>query len=85
VRFLSLQVDQGDLSRVTAATGAHIQTTVNNLDTKMLGSCAQFEEKQVHPQTCKGGLSILHDTTERMWSFLPIFMLDRTAPESFGL
>lgn len=43
------QVDQGDLTRVTAATGAHIQTTVNNLDPKMLGSCALFEEKQVGP------------------------------------
>ena len=42
-----LQVDQGDLHRVAAATGAQIQTTVNNLDAKVLGSCADFEEKQV--------------------------------------
>lgn len=45
--FCAGRVDQGDLTRVTAATGAHIQTTVNNLDPKMLGSCALFEEKQV--------------------------------------
>lgn len=42
-----LQVEQGDLNRVVAATGAQIQTTVNNLDSKALGSCAEFEERQV--------------------------------------
>ena len=44
---ISVQVDQGDLARVTAATGAHVQTTVNNFDPSQLGSCAEFEEKQV--------------------------------------
>ncbi len=29
------------------ATGARVQTTVNNLDVKVLGTCARFEEKQV--------------------------------------
>ena len=43
----SVQVDQGDLARVTAATGAHVQTTVNNFDPSLLGSCTEFEEKQV--------------------------------------
>ena len=47
IRLVTLQVDQGDLTRVTAATGAQIQTTVSNLDPKVLGSCALFEEKQV--------------------------------------
>ena len=46
-----LQVEHGDLNRVVAATGAQIQTTVNNLDPKALGSCAEFEERQVRP--CK--------------------------------
>ena len=41
-------MDQGDLHRVAAATGAQIQTTVNKLDAKVLGSCADFEEKQVN-------------------------------------
>ena len=35
-----------DLGRVASATGAKVQTTVNNLDRRVLGSCATFEEKQ---------------------------------------
>lgn len=35
------------MKRVADATGAVIQTTVNNLDLKVLGSCAKFEERQV--------------------------------------
>lgn len=43
------QVTQEDLHRVAEATGAQIQTTVNNLDTRVLGTCADFEEQQVGP------------------------------------
>ena len=41
------QVTEEDLGRVAAATGAQVQTTVNNLNPKALGSCAQFDEQQV--------------------------------------
>ena len=41
------QVPEEDLKRVAAATGAAVQTTVNNLDTQALGTCAHFEEVQV--------------------------------------
>ena len=40
------QVVDEDLKRVAAATGAAVQTTVNNLDPKVLGTCANFEEVQ---------------------------------------
>lgn len=36
-----------DLKRVAKATGASIQTTVNDLGEDILGSCALFEENQV--------------------------------------
>ena len=42
-----VQVTQEDLHRVAAATGAAVQTTVNNLNTKCLGTCKAFEERQV--------------------------------------
>ena len=32
---------------MAAATGAKVQSTVNKLDTKVLGSCGTFQEKQV--------------------------------------
>lgn len=32
---------------MAAATGGVVQSTVNNLDVKVLGTCAQFEEVQV--------------------------------------
>ena len=41
------QVAEEDLKRVAAATGGVVQSTVNNLDPKVLGTCAQFEEVQV--------------------------------------
>ena len=41
------QVTLEDLGRVAAATGAKVQSTVNKLDTKVLGSCGTFQEKQV--------------------------------------
>jgi hypothetical protein len=41
------------MERVFKATGARVQTTVNNLDPAVLGTCAEFEEKQVC--VCGGG------------------------------
>jgi T-complex protein 1 subunit eta len=41
------QVAEEDLKRVAAATGGVVQSTVNNLDPKVLGTCANFEEVQV--------------------------------------
>lgn len=41
------QVAEEDLQRVAEATGAQVQTTVNNLSPKALGTCARFEERQV--------------------------------------
>jgi hypothetical protein len=45
--FCAGRVADEDLQRVAKATGARVQTTVNNLDVKVLGTCATFEEKQV--------------------------------------
>ncbi|KAG2487549.1 hypothetical protein HYH03_013828 [Edaphochlamys debaryana] len=45
--FCAGRVESGDIERVTKATGAKVQTTVNNLDPKVLGTCARFEERQV--------------------------------------
>ena len=50
-----VQVEDPDLQRVVQATGAKVQTTVNNLDVKVLGTCTRFEERQVracHPAGC---------------------------------
>jgi len=35
------------MDRVSKATGARVQTTVNGLNPVVLGTCAAFEEKQV--------------------------------------
>ena len=40
------QVAEEDLQRVAQATGAAVQTTVNGLDPRVLGSCRHFEEVQ---------------------------------------
>lgn len=45
--FCAGRVAEEDLLRVAKATGARVQTTVNNLDPKVLGTCARFEERQV--------------------------------------
>jgi T-complex protein 1 subunit eta len=42
-----LQVAEEDLQRVAEASGGQIQTTVNKLSPKALGTCAFFEERQV--------------------------------------
>jgi len=44
---LLMQVQESDMHRVAVATGAQTQTTVNNLNPKVLGSVEAFEEKQV--------------------------------------
>ena len=44
---LCMQVQESDMHRVAVATGAQTQTTVNNLNPKVLGSVESFEEKQV--------------------------------------
>ena len=45
--FCAGRVPEDDMKRVADATGASIQTTVNSLDPKSLGTCAKFEERQV--------------------------------------
>jgi len=45
--FCAGRVDAQDLERVTRATGAPVQTTVNNITDAQLGSCELFEEIQV--------------------------------------
>jgi len=45
--FCAGRVTDDDLQRVSKATGAKVQTTVNNLDKAVLGTCALFEERQV--------------------------------------
>lgn len=45
--FCAGRVPEDDLRRVSKATGASIQTTVNNVIADVLGSCGLFEEKQV--------------------------------------
>ena len=63
---LLMQVQESDMHRVAVATGAQTQTTVNNLNPKVLGSVEAFEEKQVVPQPsiCCGDVSpsLLHCT-----------------------
>eukprot|EP01111_Echinosteliopsis_oligospora_P009710 TRINITY_DN289_c0_g1_i2.p1 TRINITY_DN289_c0_g1~~TRINITY_DN289_c0_g1_i2.p1 ORF type:complete len:626 (+),score=194.73 TRINITY_DN289_c0_g1_i2:201-1880(+) len=45
--FCAGRVVEEDLKRVCKATGAAIQTTVNNIIPSVLGTCALFEERQV--------------------------------------
>ncbi|GBG86867.1 hypothetical protein CBR_g42151 [Chara braunii] len=45
--FCAGRVVEEDLQRVARATGAAIQTTVNNLDPEVIGTCQVFEERQV--------------------------------------
>ena len=42
-----VQVAEEDLQRVAQATGAAVQTTVNELNPAVLGTCETFEEVQV--------------------------------------
>lgn len=45
--FCAGRVAEDDMARVAEATSAKVQTTVNNLDTAVLGTCALFEERGV--------------------------------------
>eukprot|EP01118_Nematostelium_gracile_P010066 TRINITY_DN3438_c0_g1_i1.p1 TRINITY_DN3438_c0_g1~~TRINITY_DN3438_c0_g1_i1.p1 ORF type:complete len:557 (+),score=205.77 TRINITY_DN3438_c0_g1_i1:1543-3213(+) len=45
--FCAGRVQDDDLRRVCKATGASVQTTVNNLLSTVLGTCTRFEERQV--------------------------------------
>ena len=45
--FCAGRVEQADLDRCTRATGAAVQTTVNDLNEEQLGTCEVFEEIQV--------------------------------------
>ena len=45
--FCAGRVEHGDIMRMQKATGAMIQTSCNDLNEKVLGSCLHFEEKQV--------------------------------------
>eukprot|EP01120_Amphizonella_sp_Union-15-10_P003562 TRINITY_DN1397_c0_g3_i1.p1 TRINITY_DN1397_c0_g3~~TRINITY_DN1397_c0_g3_i1.p1 ORF type:complete len:536 (-),score=138.67 TRINITY_DN1397_c0_g3_i1:62-1669(-) len=45
--FCAGRVTDEDLRRVSQATGGKIQTTTNNLDAKVLGTCGLFEERQI--------------------------------------
>ena len=47
VCWVWLQVEASDMDRVSKATGARVQTTVNDLTPSVLGSCSHFEERQV--------------------------------------
>lgn len=45
--FCAGRVPQDDLHRVTKAVGGSVQTSLNDLNESVLGSCARFEEKQI--------------------------------------
>jgi T-complex protein 1 subunit eta len=45
--FSAGRVDEDDLARTAEATGAKVQTSVNNIETSILGSCGIFEEKTI--------------------------------------
>ncbi|KNC47924.1 T-complex protein 1 subunit eta [Thecamonas trahens ATCC 50062] len=45
--FCAGRVNKADLTRVSRATGASIQTSVNGLTSDVLGTCEKFEEVQV--------------------------------------
>lgn len=45
--FCAGRVPIEDLTRVSKATGAILQTTVHNINESVLGTCGSFEEKQI--------------------------------------
>lgn len=79
--FCAGRVEQADLERICAATGAVIQTSLNDLSRAVLGTCKHFEEKQIgaerynlfsgctESKTCtiviRGGAEQFIDETER--------------------
>lgn len=48
--FCAGRVPAGDMMRVAAATGGVIQTSINDLNDEVLGSCGHFEEKRIGSQ-----------------------------------
>mmetsp|Transcript_57657 Transcript_57657/g.65791 ORF Transcript_57657/g.65791 Transcript_57657/m.65791 type:complete len:557 (-) Transcript_57657:232-1902(-) len=48
--FCAGRVPEEDLQRVCKASGAQVQTSVNKLNDEVLGTCGDFEEKQVGPE-----------------------------------
>jgi len=45
--FCAGRVEPGDMMRMSRATGAQVQTSCNDLNASVLGTCKTFEEKQV--------------------------------------
>merc|ERR1712118_211755 len=45
--FCAGRVETDDLERTRSATGAEVQTTVQGISKDVLGSCGEFEEKQI--------------------------------------
>lgn len=45
--FCAGRVTSEDITRVAKATGAVLQTTVNNIAADVLGTCGSFQEKQI--------------------------------------
>jgi len=45
--FCAGRVDSEDLERTRRATGAEVQTTVQGVTPEVLGTCGDFEEKQI--------------------------------------
>lgn len=45
--FCAGRVTNEDITRVAKATGAVLQTTVNNVNADVLGTCGSFQEKQI--------------------------------------
>lgn len=45
--FCAGRVPEDDMKRVAKATGAQLQTTVNNVTSDVLGTCGSFQEKQI--------------------------------------
>lgn len=45
--FCAGRVEEGDLHRLTAATGAQVQTSLNDLSPQVLGNCGEFSEQQI--------------------------------------
>jgi len=63
--FCAGRVVEEDLKRVCRATGAAIQTSVNNIIPSIIGSCSVFEEKQVggNRYNLFGGCTQAHSST----------------------
>ncbi len=63
--FCAGRVAGDDVARVSRATGAKVQSTVYGITPDVLGSCGDFEEKQVcaHACLCKCACVRLHDAS----------------------